>query len=145
VKGVAYARNGCQLATINDDGLVRFWDLLGAQCPESNPLQRELVQEAEQWYQNPCAIALGDEDMACCTFSPSGRVLAVGTKESRVSFYLAPRVTFTLKHLARMALRRHQLSTASATRASNEEEVEEEGDHLLPNPLKAYLSYEQWH
>ena len=59
VRGVAYARSGCQTATIADDGLIRFWNLLE---PEADP----------------SAIAIGDEEMVCCTFSPSGRVFAVG-------------------------------------------------------------------
>lgn len=59
VRGVAYARSGCQTATIADDGLIRFWNLL---TPEADP----------------SAIALGEEEMVCCTFSPSGRVFAVG-------------------------------------------------------------------
>ena len=59
VRGVAYARNGCQIATIADDGYLRFWNLLQ---PDVDPV----------------AIALGDEDMVCCTFSPSGSVFAVG-------------------------------------------------------------------
>lgn len=62
VRGVAYARSGCQTATIADDGLIRFWNLLDP--PEADP----------------SAIAIGDgnEEMVCCTFSPSGRVFAVG-------------------------------------------------------------------
>ena len=130
VRGVAYARNGCQLATINDDGIVRFWNLL-----DDGASERQSAEGEEEYQQNPCAIALGDEDMVCCTFSPSGRVLAVGTKESRVSFYSAPRVAFTLKHLARMAVRRQLAST----QLLNQEELH------LPTPLKAYLKYEQWH
>lgn len=59
VRGVAYSRSGCQTATISDDGLVRFWNLLD---PD----------------EDPSAVASGDEEMVCCTFSPSGRVLAVG-------------------------------------------------------------------
>ena len=59
VRGVAYARNGGQTATISDDGLIRFWNLLEPEV-------------------DPSAIAIGDEEMVCCTFSPSGRVFAVG-------------------------------------------------------------------
>jgi WD40 repeat protein len=59
VRGVAYARNGGQTATISDDGLIRFWNLLEPEV-------------------DPSAIAQGDEEMVCCTFSPSGRVFAVG-------------------------------------------------------------------
>ena len=59
VRGVAYAHNGCQVATIADDGYLRFWNLLE---PDVDPV----------------AIAVGDEDMVCCTFSPSGAVFAVG-------------------------------------------------------------------
>ncbi|KAI9561288.1 hypothetical protein GHT06_012244 [Daphnia sinensis] len=113
VRGVAYARNGGQTATISDDGLIRFWNLLEPEV-------------------DPSAIAQGDEEMVCCTFSPSGRVFAVGTKESRVSFYLAPRVVFSLKHLARMAVRRQVLATPNIDQL------------LLPAPLKTYLKYQDW-
>jgi hypothetical protein len=146
---VAYARNGCQLATINDDGIVRFWNLLeldgggddgGAAAAvdwTTEDTTGSGVGGGEGVPVNPCAIALGDEDMVCCTFSPSGRVLAVGTKESRVSFYAAPAVHFTLKHLARMAVRRQLAGGGGETNKLD--------DLHLPKPLKAYLKYEQWH
>lgn len=54
------------------------------------------------------------------------------TKESRVSFYLAPRVVFSLKHLARMAVRRQVLATPNIDQL------------LLPAPLKTYLKYQDW-
>ena len=54
------------------------------------------------------------------------------TKESRVSFYLAPKVVFSLKHLARMAVRR-QVVTPDIDQL------------LLPAPLKIYLKYQDWH
>ena len=153
---MAYARNGCQLATINDDGIVRFWNLLelddggDAVDASSSSSSSSSAPAIVDWWTteegggggggapvNPCAIALGDEDMVCCTFSPSGRVLAVGTKESRVSFYAAPAVHFTLKHLARMAVRRQLAGGGGETNKLD--------DLHLPKPLKAYLKYEQWH
>jgi len=113
VRGVAYARNGCQVATIADDGYLRFWNLLQ---PDVDPV----------------AIAIGDEDMVCCTFSPSGSVFAVGTKESRVSFYAAPRTLFSLKHLARMAVRQNVVTS-------------EINSLLIPPFLKEFLKYHQWY
>jgi len=112
VRGVTYAKNGCQVATIADDGFIRFWNLLD-----------ETV--------DPVAIAPGEEEMVCCSFAPSGRVLAVGTKESRVSFYAAPRAQFSLKHFARMAVRRH-VTTPDVDRLQ------------LPVPLREYLKYQHW-
>lgn len=116
VRGVAYARNGCQLSTINDDGFIRFWNLLE---PDGDQV-------------DPSAMIPGDEEMVCCTYSPSGRVLAVGTKESRVSFYAAPPVLLSLKHLARQSVRARL--------------VTEDIDALqLPQRLKTYLKYKDWH
>ena len=59
VRGVSYAKNGGQVATISDDGFIRFWNLLEHDV-------------------DPVSITSGDEEMVCCSFSPSGRVLAVG-------------------------------------------------------------------
>ena len=66
VRGVTYAKNGCQVATIADDGFIRFWNLLD-----------ETV--------DPVAIAPGEEEMVCCSFAPSGRVLAVGYAQGWIS------------------------------------------------------------
>ena len=53
------------------------------------------------------------------------------TKESRVSFYAAPRAQFSLKHFARMAVRRH-VTTPDVDRLQ------------LPVPLREYLKYQHW-
>ena len=59
VRGVAYAKNGCQVATIADDGFVRFWNLLEDDV-------------------DPVAMVTGDDDMICCTYSPSAAAFSVG-------------------------------------------------------------------
>jgi len=83
VRGVSYSKDGLNVVTISDDqyaiskrfypivilsiiiniitlvrSLIRFWNLMGEVDPE--------------------AIAVEDDDILCCSYSPSGRCVAVG-------------------------------------------------------------------
>ncbi|XP_013787389.1 WD repeat and SOCS box-containing protein 1-like isoform X2 [Limulus polyphemus] len=57
VRGLSFSPDGTHIGTVADDGYVRFWDILSHDDP----------------------VAVGSvEEALCCTYSPSGRVLAVG-------------------------------------------------------------------
>lgn len=86
VRSVAYNKTGDVIATIADDGLVRFWNLLGEEDPES--------------------IAMPSTAMVGCKFSPSGQSLAVAFLDCTVGFYAAPKQVPRLLHLARVAIRK---------------------------------------
>ncbi|CAL8071438.1 unnamed protein product [Orchesella dallaii] len=90
VRGVSYAKNGMNVATISDDKLIRFWNLMGDVDPEG--------------------IAGEDEETLSCCYSPSGRCVAVGTAKFKVSFYTTALAVPRLNHLARMAVRKRVLT-----------------------------------
>jgi len=111
VRGVSYAGNGMNVVTISDDHFIRFWNIMGDVDPEG--------------------IAVEDEEAISCSYSPSGRCVAVGTSKFKVSFYTTPSLIPKLSHLCRMALRKH-VETPDV-------------DHLdIPNSLKSYLKYKIW-
>lgn len=58
VRGVSYSQDGVHVASVADDGFVRFWNI-------------------ESDTDLPQSVA-GISHTLCCSFSPNGRVLAVG-------------------------------------------------------------------
>ncbi|ELT87622.1 hypothetical protein CAPTEDRAFT_179895 [Capitella teleta] len=90
VRGVSFSHDGHHIATVADDAYVRFWNFSYPGCPEQvAPLQNGL----------------------CCSFSPDGAVLAVGSRDGTVSMLLSPMRVSSLQHLCRMAIRRLLPST----------------------------------
>ncbi|CAH1802196.1 unnamed protein product [Owenia fusiformis] len=84
VRGVTFSRDGLHLASISDDGYLRFWYLFD----EDNP------------------IAVGDvQNALCCNHSPCGQVLAAGSRNGCISFYEMPTGIQSLQHISRMAIR----------------------------------------
>lgn len=110
VRGISFAVDGCHLSSIADDGYVRFWNLLENGDPEE-------------------IAVLGNA--LCCTFSPSGRALAIGTRNGSVSFFSAPTQLQTLQHLCRLAIRKRFPSTVIS-------KLE------LPRIVERYLLYKEW-
>ncbi|XP_078083122.1 WD repeat and SOCS box-containing protein 2 isoform X2 [Mustelus asterias] len=84
VRAVSFSKEGLNITSVADDGLLRIW------CLES---QRTT-------YVAPLANGL------CCTFSPHGSVLATGTRDGHVKFWTISRVLPTLQHICRNTLRR---------------------------------------
>ncbi|XP_041058840.1 WD repeat and SOCS box-containing protein 2 isoform X1 [Carcharodon carcharias] len=84
VRAVSFSQEGLNVTSVADDGLLRIWSL---------DLQRPI-------YVAPLANGL------CCTFSPHGSVLATGTRDGHVKFWIVSRVLPTLQHICRNALRR---------------------------------------
>ncbi|XP_071449408.1 WD repeat and SOCS box-containing protein 1-like [Hetaerina americana] len=111
VHGVSFSRDGNYIATVADDGFVRFWNLLGDIDPE--------------------AIAVQDDEMLSCRFSPSGTSLAVSSAKGNVMFYGLSQEVPSLLHLSRVAVRQK----------FNPNEVD---SCEIPTRLKAYLKYERW-
>ncbi|KAK2714126.1 WD repeat and SOCS box-containing protein 1-like isoform X1 [Artemia franciscana] len=118
IRGIAYSRDGMHIGTVSEGGLVRFWNLVDEE--RDIPMVKQCDNNDEE------------EELLCCSVSPSGRTLAVGNSESRVTFYQVPRVVGTLKHLARMAVRKHLESP-------NIDNI------LLPTRLTEYLKYHLWY
>jgi WD repeat/SOCS box-containing protein 1 len=85
VRSVSFSRSGRNIATVCDDGYVRFWDIFGADS---------VVQVA------PVDGAL------VCGYSPDGSLLTVGTSAGDLSLWLSPQPVPTLQHLCRMTIRR---------------------------------------
>ncbi|XP_046390734.1 WD repeat and SOCS box-containing protein 1-like isoform X2 [Ischnura elegans] len=111
VHGVSFSRDGNYLATVADDGFVRFWNLLGGIDPE--------------------AIAVQEDEMLSCQFSPSGTSLAVSSAKGNVVFYGISQEVPSLLHLSRVATRQKF--------SADEVDLCE-----IPIRLKAYLKYECW-
>ncbi|XP_074640892.1 WD repeat and SOCS box-containing protein 1-like [Tubulanus polymorphus] len=108
VRSVSFSHDGMHVASVADDRYVRFWRILDGEGP---PEQITVVPDA-----------------LCCSYSPDGTVLAVGTRNGAVSFWAAPMEVESLQHLCRMAVRRI-LPTPSV-------------DHIhLPMRLKEFLKY----
>jgi WD repeat/SOCS box-containing protein 1 len=85
VRGVSFSHDGRHIATVSDDGFLRFWDIY---CPDV-PRQ------------------VGDVSNAlCCRYSPDGAVVAVGTRNGSVTLWLALMQASSLQHLCRLAIRR---------------------------------------
>lgn len=90
VRGSSFSRDGMHLATVCDDGYLRFWNLASEEGPE---------QIAEV------------QDALCCNYSPNGSCVAVGTRDGSVSLWSAPQHVGSLQHLCRMTIRRSVRST----------------------------------
>ncbi|XP_076345651.1 WD repeat and SOCS box-containing protein 1-like isoform X2 [Tachypleus tridentatus] len=85
VRGVSFSPDGAHLSTVADDGYMRMWNIL--------------------YEDDPVAVGSVEEGL-CCTYSPSGRVLAVGTREGNVSFWQAAMSVKPLLYLCRLVIRR---------------------------------------
>ncbi|XP_076340067.1 WD repeat and SOCS box-containing protein 1-like isoform X2 [Tachypleus tridentatus] len=109
IRGLSFSPDGSHIATVADDGYMRFWDILS----EDDPVAVGTVEEA-----------------LCCTYSPSGRVLAVGTREGKVSFWQAAMSVKPLLYLCRLVIRRQ----------TPPETVE---NLLIPKRLTNYLLYRE--
>ncbi|KAL3856396.1 hypothetical protein ACJMK2_011162 [Sinanodonta woodiana] len=90
VRGVTFLTDCLHVATVCDDGYMRYWNLYDIQ--------------------NPVMIA-AKNNLLCCASSPNGAVVSVGTREGEVSFYKVPHEVPTLLHLCRMAIRQNVPST----------------------------------
>ena len=84
VRGISFHPHGQMLATINDDGYVRCWDL----DSEGDPIS--IVE-----HPNASFVA----------FSPRGHRISVGDKDGCVKFYQTPAKVARLQHLCRMTIR----------------------------------------
>lgn len=85
VRGVAFSRDTCHIASVADDGYVRIWNLLA----DEDPIEVAVVDNA-----------------LCCSFSSSGRTLAVGTRNGSVICFAAPKQIPSLQHLSRVVVRK---------------------------------------
>lgn len=84
VRGVSYSQDGVHVASVADDGFVRFWNI-------------------ESDTDLPQSVA-GITHTLCCSFSPNGRVLAVGDRNGTVSFIESPVQIPALQHLCRCTI-----------------------------------------
>ncbi|BFZ12479.1 hypothetical protein BsWGS_15518 [Bradybaena similaris] len=89
VRSVTFCKNGLIVASVCDDGYVRFWNIadLG----------------------DPVAIARVDEPLSC-QFSPNGSVLAVGLRSGDVMFLSASQTAPSLLQLSRQVIRKQTSS-----------------------------------
>ncbi|XP_035225775.1 WD repeat and SOCS box-containing protein 1-like isoform X1 [Stegodyphus dumicola] len=110
IRDVSFSSDGAHIATIADDGYLRFWDIASEENPE--------------------AVAV-IENSLCCSYAPSGRILAVGSKHGPVTFWNAPLCIKSLLYLTRIAIRRLV-------------PPEELGNLGIPKHLVEYLSYKTW-
>lgn len=110
IRGLSFSSDGAHVATVADDGYLRFWDVSTEENPE----------------------AVGAvEDSLCCSYAPSGRVLAVGSRNGVVSFWRSSTCVKQLLFLSRIAVRK--LIPADSI------------DKLqIPSRLVKYLKYEEW-
>lgn len=110
IRDVSFSSDGAHIATVADDGYLRFWDIASEENPE--------------------AITV-IENSLCCSFSPSGRILAVGGKKGMVTFWSAPLCIKPLLFLARTVIRKSVPL--------------QEIPHLaIPRHLVDYLLYKEW-
>lgn len=115
VLSVSFSPQGCHLATVCSDGLLRYWDL-----------------SSEGEHMEGARAAPEGDSMLTSTFSPMGGALAVGYASGNVLFYSTPCQVPSLLHLSRMSIRR---SFGDIVRSSG---------ILLPHSIKPYLQYKQW-
>jgi WD repeat/SOCS box-containing protein 1 len=109
VRGVNFSHDGRHIASVCDDMYLRFWDSFDPASPEQ---------------------VASVSNSLCCSYSPDGAVLAVGTRNGSVSFWLSPMQVSSLQHLCRMAIRRVVPSTKV--------------DGLfLPSRLKSFIRYQE--
>ncbi|KAK2163979.1 hypothetical protein LSH36_71g05098 [Paralvinella palmiformis] len=83
VRGVSFSHDGRHVASICDDGYLRVWDVFQADIPE--------------------ALASIPEGL-CCSYSPHGATLLVGSGDKKVHVLQAPMRVSTLRHYCRVAL-----------------------------------------
>jgi len=110
IRALSFSSDGYHVATVADDGFLRIWDLLNESEPE----------------------AVGTiADGLCCSYSNSGRVLAVGTRNGSVSIFEGRNCTKSLLFLCRLAIKRHFPS-------------QEYNSNIIPKRLIRYLQYKEW-
>ncbi|GFT58278.1 WD repeat and SOCS box-containing protein 1 [Nephila pilipes] len=85
IRDVSFSSDGAHIATVADDGYLRFWDITSERSPEAT-----------------AAV----ENALCCKYAPSGRILAVGNKYGSVSFWNAPACIKSLLYLSRISIRK---------------------------------------
>ncbi|XP_067680259.1 WD repeat and SOCS box-containing protein 1-like [Haliotis asinina] len=86
VRSVSLSADGVHIASVSDDGYVRFWNLHTLGDPP-------VISE--------------NTNALCCAYSPGGAVLAVGTRNGEVTFYRSDREVTSLLHLTRMKIRKN--------------------------------------
>lgn len=86
VTGLSFSRDGQHIATTADDGYVRTWDITDVSNPES-------IAELPK--------------SLCCSYNPSGHIIAVGDRYGNVTFYRPPQSAVSLQQLCRTTIRRH--------------------------------------
>ncbi|KAF8787347.1 WD repeat and SOCS box-containing protein 1 [Argiope bruennichi] len=85
IRDVSFSSDGAHIATVADDGFLRFWDITSEKSPEAMaPIENSL----------------------CCTFAPSGHILAVGNRQGSVSFWNASICIKSLLYLSRISIRK---------------------------------------
>ncbi|GIY63307.1 hypothetical protein CDAR_272411 [Caerostris darwini] len=85
IRDVSFSSDGAHIATVADDGYLRFWDIASEENPE--------------------AIAT-IENSLCCKYAPSGHILAVGSRSGAVTFWNAPACIKSLAYLSRICIRK---------------------------------------
>ncbi|XP_054709870.1 WD repeat and SOCS box-containing protein 1-like isoform X2 [Uloborus diversus] len=110
IRDMSFSLDGAHIATIADDGFLRFWDITSDENPE--------------------AVAAIDNSL-CCTFSPSGRTVAVGNRYGPVTFWRASLCVKPLLFLSRIAVRKMIPS----------EDIQ---SLLIPKRLIDYLLYKEF-
>lgn len=84
VRSVSFSNDGYHVATVCDDGFIRFWNIF----EDDDPVQAANV-----------------DDALVCNFSPRGSMLAVGTRTGDVSIWLSPIRVASLQHICRITIR----------------------------------------
>lgn len=84
IRGLSFSQDGIHIATIAEDGYVRFWNIL------SNSEDPEVIGETD--------------DAFCCAYSPSGSVLAVGSSNGIMTFWKTETQVRPLLHLSRLVI-----------------------------------------
>lgn len=110
IRDVSFSSDGAHIATIADDGYLRFWDIVSEENPE--------------------AVAKLDGSL-CCTFAPSGHILAVGSRHGRVSLWNSVPCIKSLLFLSRISVRQF----------IPKEQIKQ---LHLPRQLIDYLLYKEW-
>jgi len=85
VKSVSFSKDGYHVATVCEDGFVRFWNIFEGEVPT-------------------IVLALNVEDAVVCNFAPGGSMLAVGTCTGDVRILKSPIRVATLQHLCRIEI-----------------------------------------
>jgi WD repeat/SOCS box-containing protein 1 len=110
IHSLSFSPNGGLIATVCDDGLVRLWDI-------------------ESQTNRQCAQL--DQGL-CCSFSPSSRYLAVGTRAGSVMFFQPQVPVQSLLFLSRSAIRMNLTIDPQDLR----------GKAIIPDGMTDYLAYQ---